>query len=266
MRLLITGASGFIGSHLVSVASKQGWDIVSFSRSGIKPEGASKAFAWSFGQKVPINAFEGVNYAIHLAHDFSGEKGAKETIISTYEMALLLNSSGVQRQIFVSSYSAGNHSSSLYGKTKFQLEKFLSKLPNITIVRPGLVMGGGGLYGRICHWSKVLPIIPLPDGGKGMIPVIEVGKLCVLLLEILRQQSPPLEANLFESELISLRQLIIEFSAKGGKHPLIVPIPSNFLMFVLKITSFFHIRLPINEDNLKGFIKNQTANHTRTQL
>lgn len=264
MRILIIGASGFIGTHLVSAAATRGIEVLALTRSGAGPKGAARAFAWSFGKSVPEDACKDVVCAIHLAHDFNGEEGARCTLDSTVAIASQLQNAGVQKQLFFSSYSAGDHATSLYGKTKFSLEQALAAVPGIVIVRPGLVLGEGGIYGRIRKWARVLPFVPLPGGGWGKVPVIDIEKLCALTINLAMGADSAAEANLFERELKSLRQLVLEAAAEAGRRPWILPIPAALMIGILTLAARLHIPLPVNADNLAGFLSNQSARHAST--
>ena len=264
MRLLIIGSNGFIGTHLVSRAAAHNIDVITLSRSGVRPESAAQSFAWSFGQPVPEIACEGVSCAVHLAHDFNGEAGAHLTITSTLAIAAQLQAAGIHRQLFFSSYSAGEHATSLYGRTKFALEEALSTRVGLIVVRPGLVLGEGGIYGRIRKWARKLPLVPLPDGGRGKVPVIKVEKLCELTLKLAFDPVPAAEVNIFEHELKSLRELVLEAAAEVNRRPWILPIPADWLIGILTLSAQLHIPLPVNADNLAGFMSNQTAKHIST--
>lgn len=264
MRILIIGSTGFIGAHLLSVATAHNIEVVTLSRSGEIKNGAVQAYPWSFGQPVPKSACVGISCAIHLAHDFDGAMGAQLTFDSTVAIAEQLHTAGIQRQLFFSSYSSGKHASSIYGQTKFAIEEALINKSGMIIIRPGLVLGEGGLYGRIRKWAKILPVVPLPDGGQGVVPVIKIEKLCELTLELALSPLPPGEVNLFEVDMKSLRQLVLEAAAESNRRPWILPIPAVWLIGLLQLASRLHLPLPVNADNLAGFMANQSANHTST--
>lgn len=264
MRLLILGASGFIGTRLAEAAVSAGFELVTVSRKGLPVAGESKAFGWTFGTPLPFAACVGVDCAVHLGHDFNGDDGARKTIESTLAAATQLRNAGAKRQIFFSSYSAGAHATSLYGRTKTSLEQEFAKHGDTVIVRPGLVLGDGGVYGRIRKWSQILPVIPLPGGGRGGVPVIGFGKLCALSLQLARIGSPPTQANLFEVELKSLRELVLEAASEAGRRPIVLPIPAGMLAFPLRLAALLGLPLPVNADNIEGFLSNQSATHTST--
>jgi uncharacterized protein YbjT (DUF2867 family) len=264
MRILIFGASGFIGAYLARYAASKQHEVVALSRSGTIAGFSGECLKWTFGASLDTPAIDGISCAIHLAHDFNGAKGAQLTLKETLVNVSRLRAAGVKRQIFFSSYSAGVHATSLYGRTKFAIEQGLARVDDIVIVRPGLVLGDGGVYGRISSWARRLPIIPLPDGGYGQVPVIGVEHLCRETLDIAEASAPERECNLFARETRSLRQLVIEAAAEKGKNPWIIHLPATLIVRSLRIATALRLPLPINADNLEGFIANQTANHIST--
>ena len=264
MRILIFGASGFIGAYLVRYAVSQGYEVVALCRSGSIAGFAGKCLKWNFGESLPVSATEHIGCAIHLAHDFSGAEGARLTLEETLANVSRLRAAGVKRQIFFSSYSAGAHSTSLYGRTKLAVEKSLAGEDDIIIVRPGLVLGDGGIYGRIRKWAGRLPVIPLPGGGYGQVPVIDVEYLCRETLALAEASAPGREYNLFEEEPRSLRQLVLDAAAERGRKPWIVPLPASLIVLGLKVATALRLPLPVSADNLEGFMANQTASHVST--
>lgn len=263
MRILITGATGFIGRALVQEARQHGHLVIALSRSEITDMPGVEWYRWNLGESFP-EALEGVDAACHLAHDFRREDGAKLTIEGTKLLAEAIADRGCSRQIFFSSYSAGEHAESTYGRTKTVIEQFFLGLPGGIIVRPGLVIGGGGIYRKIAMAAACLPVVPLPDGGRGEVPIVSIEQLCERILAIAEHGFALREINLFEPKLVTLRSLVTDAAHKAGKAPLILSIPSTLLLFGLGLAKRLHIVLPIGEDNLKGFLSNQSALHLAT--
>lgn len=264
MRILILGAAGFIGSHLVRQTAAQGHEVVALCRSGRVDGFAGRTLTWALGQPIPAAALDNVDCTVHLAHDFGGEAGARLTQEATLACIAQLRAAGVRRQLFFSSYSAGPHAASIYGRTKFAIEQRLAECADVVIVRPGLVLGDGGLYGRIRKWARRLPLMPLPDGGRGLVPVVTVERLCRETLELTSAAVPPREANLFEPCLRSLRQLVLDAAAEIGRHPWVLPVPAVLVIAGLRLAALLHLSLPVNADNLSGFLANQQAQHIST--
>ncbi len=261
MRILIFGASGFIGAHLAQYAAIRGHEVAALCRSGVVAGFAGTCLKWTFEAPLTASVMDGANCAIHLAHDFNGSKGAQMTLRETLTNVERLRAAGVKRQIFFSSYSAGQHATSLYGRTKLAIENGLAGADDIVIVRPGLVLGDGGIYGRIRKWARRLPVIPLPDGGYGQVPIIDVERLCQETLAIAEASAPERENNLFEKQPRSLRQLVLDAAAEGGRSPWIISVPALVIVIGLRIVAVLRLPLPVNADNLEGFLANQAARH-----
>lgn len=264
MRLLVIGAAGFIGSNFVRYAAGQGVDVVALSRSRRLADFGGTFSQWALGRPLPASALEGVTCAIHLVHDFNGEEGARLTFNQTLACVAELRALGVKRQLFFSSYSAGEHATSLYGRTKFAIERALAGAADIVIVRPGLVLGDGGVYGRIRKWAHKFPAVPLPDGGYFDVPVIAIERLSQETLTLAMAVGKADHVNLFEPQLVSLRQLVLSAAAEVQRRPLIIPVPSALLLFGLRVAAFLRIPLPVNADNLVGLLANQAAQHVST--
>lgn len=262
--ILVTGATGFIGVNLCMFLTKVGYNLITFSRSGTSIIGEDICKKWFLGDSIDLSDLPTPTTAIHLAHDFNGKIGGDITISGTLQLISSLRSIGVKHQIFVSSYSAGPHAKSRYGKTKARIESALINETDITIARPGLVIGGHGIYGRIIAWAQKYNIAPLPDGGNGLVPIIGIDQLCEELLTICLCPPKRGYANLFENDLCSLRQLITAATQTAGKSPIIIPIPTKILLPLLQAIEKMGIPLPVTSDSLLGFAMNQRAQHKST--
>ncbi len=261
MRVLISGASGFIGSALVQRLSQQGFDIIALSRTGHVNNFSGTVIKWCLGDSINSNVASSIDCAIHLAYDFRGKQGSRISERETVSFISFLNKQGVLRQLVFSSYSSGEHASSRYGQTKYQIEQSVAKIRGVVIVRPGLVIGDGGIFGRIKKWVQHLPAIPLPDGGEGKLPVITGVRLCDEIIKMIESPSQLKEKNLFNPDFISLRQLVTDAASSSGRTPRIFSVPSSYYLFFLRSANFLRLPLPVNEDNLMGFLSNQHAQH-----
>jgi nucleoside-diphosphate-sugar epimerase len=260
MNVFITGIRGFIAGHLSLTLKEQGYSIsgttskpgeTTGGRSG--PEGI---FSYRLGDPVEESMFSGMDLVVHCAHDF--QKGAlKKNIEGTLALAEAARRQGVSRQIFISSLSSRPDAQSEYGKAKFAVEGDFKKLGGI-IVRPGTVLGEGGIFGKMVHLVKNSPIVPLLDGGNSQMYVIGVNDLCRSLYQIIRGSGKMGEYNLYYPEKVILKEILISIRRLSGRHTLLVPVPSGLLIFPLSLLSKLGIKLPIDIENLRGFIKSQT--------
>ena len=168
MRALVTGATGFIGSHLVDALVREGFDVTCLVRdtSNLKyiedlPVRLVKGDCTERGS-LP-NAVRGVDYIFHLAgltkacreaDSFNANAVGTDNIVG----AVLEHNPGIKRLVYLSSLAAAGPSAdgeplredcaavpvSVYGKTKLEGERIVygcrEKLP-VTVIRPPAVYG-----------------------------------------------------------------------------------------------------------------------------
>lgn len=266
MKILIFGCSGFIASNLVGLLQSRSHEIVLLGRRPPSFKTTATYFHWSLETATTasvIEASQGADVAVHLAHDFRGLAGARRTVVGISRLIRSLEQSGLNHNIFVSSYSAGEHATSTYGRSKHILEKKFLSSPQNTVVRPGLVLGNGGIFGRIRTWAGLLPLLLLPDGGRAKLPVITVQQLCEEMAAVIEKPNSKISVyNLFFKDFVSLRDLVVASVLSSNKaKPIIISIPSPLLLTVLTFAERLHVPLPFSSDNLRGLISNKNASH-----
>jgi len=73
MRIVITGATGFIGTRLAAVLREAGHEIVTLGR------GATAGYHWDPASDAPSEAFEGTGAVVHLAGEPVAQKWTPES-------------------------------------------------------------------------------------------------------------------------------------------------------------------------------------------
>lgn len=164
MKCAITGANGYVGSRIKRVLESSGWDVLELGR---RPGAGSGFFApYSLGDSLDPAVFRGVEALVHCAYDF-GPLRWREIRSTNVEGSRRLFASAVwaevRKIVYISSISAFEGCSSLYGRAKLETEAEVIKLGGIAI-RPGLVFGDapGGMMGslaRIIQKSTVVPVV-----------------------------------------------------------------------------------------------------------
>jgi hypothetical protein len=125
LSVLITGGSGLIGKHLTTSLLTAGYKVAHLSRKG-NQSGIVRAFIWDPEKKlIDREAFEGVDFIIHLAGANIGEKRwtrkRKEEIIkSRVDSARFLHKTvidnGIRLKAFISASATGIYGSETSGK------------------------------------------------------------------------------------------------------------------------------------------------------
>ncbi|MBL7095037.1 NAD-dependent epimerase/dehydratase family protein [candidate division KSB1 bacterium] len=174
-KVLVTGASGFLGKHLINELLKNKFSIITIARkssdvSYLKEKDVEIIWGDVQDEEILEQAVKECDYVIHAAATFGGSKDHfhKVNVLSTEKLLNLSEKYKIKRFVYISSISVYQHSEakedmiitedtpyetdefhSLYSWSKMEAEKAVkkyikeTKLP-CTIVRPGCIYGPYG--------------------------------------------------------------------------------------------------------------------------
>ena len=200
--IAITGATGFVGGHLLNIAVKQGLLIRALTR---KLQDDRPGVRWVRGALDDLESLktlcEGADTIIHIAGVVNApnrdgfEKGNVQGTLNMVEAA---KQSDASRFIHVSSLAATRPDLSIYGDTKAKAEKIVSASGlDWTIIRPPWVFGPGDTDTLDMFKSARLGFIPLPPDADGKLSAIHVDDLAKALLAVVPAHHD-LTAQVFE--------------------------------------------------------------------
>jgi len=186
-KVLVTGATGYIGAELCRRAARAGWSVVAAARRDPGWPGVAWV-PYALGRPIEATALEGCTLIVHLAAETRSEALA-QLIDEADEIAaardLIDRRPAGCRVVFVSSQSAAPDAPTRYGRVKARIEAECAAAAQCVVVRPGLVYGGAerGLWGRLCGLARALPAVPLLWPAPRVQP-IHVADLALALLRL----------------------------------------------------------------------------------
>lgn len=177
MKLVVTGASGYIGSRLVEMACAEGHQVTVLGRT--VPEGGIVSFSWTLGEDAPAAALSGADAVIHLAHSWAADSAPGENLnaLAAEKLAGQALAAGVPRFVFASTTSARPAAKNRYGKVKYATEQTLAALPGaasrLISARIALVYGGvpAGQYAMMRKLTALTPLLPMFGLERGVQPI-----------------------------------------------------------------------------------------------
>jgi uncharacterized protein YbjT (DUF2867 family) len=254
VKVFISGRNGFLGRQLAEHFQRTGHEV----RGSTSTPAAAGTVHWRLDQPADPRWLEGIEVLLHCAHDFAG--GIDTNVRGTLALANAARMAGVTKQIFISSLSAGADAESDYGRSKFRIERELAGADAI-IVRPGTIVGNGGLFGRMSELVRRYPVLPLIGGGHGKMYLISVRDASRALAVIAARESPA-EFNLYYRETPPLRAVLAGISRVYGRKRLFVPFPLGMVAAGLTLANALGVKLSVDRDNLRGFVKSSRQIHT----
>jgi nucleoside-diphosphate-sugar epimerase len=267
-RVLVTGATGFVGQTLCNVLARSGYVVRAALRSDRSiPDGVSeKSVVGDIGAATDWQAaLRGVEVVVHLAarahviHDspINSDLYVETNARGTERLAIASAHAGVRRFEYLSSIKVNgeettDHAFSShdeprprddYGTSKWLAEKHVMEIAAKTgmeavVVRPPLVYGPGvrANFLRLLRWADRQ--WPLPLGAiKNSRSLVSVWNLCDLLVLLLKHPSAPARTWMVsDGEDLSTPELVQRIALAMGRRARLWPVPEHMLRFVGALT------------------------------
>ncbi|CAM6765585.1 DUF2867 domain-containing protein [Klebsiella michiganensis] len=233
-RILVLGASGYIGQHLVKRLSEQGFTVLAAARQidRLKKQQLPGVECYSLDLNQPdalpalLAQADTVYYLVHGM----GEGG--DFIRHERRVALnvrdALRKSPVNEVIFLSSLQVVKQEQSDHLRAR-QITGDLLRESGVPVaeVRAGIIVGAGSAAFEVMRDMVYnLPVLTPPRWVRSRTTPIALENLLYYLLQLLNH--PAREHRVFEAagpEILSYQQQFIRFMAVSGKRRPLIPIP-----------------------------------------
>lgn len=258
--IAITGANGFIGKALMKALLEKNYLIKALVRQipTDKLQGVSYHL-YQLGGDLDEAIFSDVEICIHLAFQF--EKQEHNSVDVNFLAVENLKKLQLAQYIFISSFAAASPvTESYYGKCKLAVEAFFQE---DLIIRPALVLGNGGLFGRLQTQLSKNKFVPLLNGGKQIIQTIFIDDLVNSIIFLMEKQAKG-TFHIAHPAKVFYKDFITEIAKTTQKKVIFIPIPVWLMRIIVAIFQLLP-KPPINKDNLIGLLASKYVDTSHEQ-
>ncbi|MDL5367975.1 SDR family oxidoreductase [Xanthomonas sp. NCPPB 2654] len=235
MRILLTGASGMIGSALVDRLAHRGHELVLAvrdERDARQRWPAARIVRAGFGAAEPppwSDYLRGVDVVINAVGIFREQAGQSFDAVHVNGPLQLFRAAcdvGVRQVVQISALGAHPSKTAPYLASKGRADAALAALPiRSTIVQPSLVFAPDGASSQWFAALAVLPLTPLPGDGKQRIQPLHLDDLCEAIVGLLERPDPPPRLRAVGPAALTLRRYLALLKHGLGAIGGCLPIP-----------------------------------------
>ena len=243
-KICLFGGTGFIGSSIVKLLAKKGYQIKIATRypfnedvielkSTVSDPGQIKLEKINLSSKDQIKNFiqdcEICINLIGILYEKSGNSFKKiHTDFVRDLVSVIKDNKKIEHFIHFSSLGVRSNTISKYLESKFQAEEIIKKeLTNYTVIKPSVVFGGGknDFTNMFAKLANLFPIIPLAGATVKFAPVY-VGDIALGIDKIIEEEIKNDTIEFVGNEIFTLEELIKIISNEIRSKNIILPIPS----------------------------------------
>ncbi len=257
MKVLLTGASGFIGGHLKTALEASEYEVVACSRqSGYDFNKMLSADDW-------LPHLEGVNAVINAVGIIVETKQQHFDILHRQAPVALFKAceqAGIKRVIQISALGADDQAFTPYQLSKKAADDQLRQSDlEWFVLRPSLVYGKGGDSMAMFQQLSSLPIIPLVGDGQYQVQPVHVSDVVAAVMQCLQAEVAPQQTlDVVGAYPLTFEDWLQAIRRQGGrKKAMVLKTPFSLMLAVARVGQYI---MPImGPDNLRMLRAGNTA-------
>ncbi|MEU8637164.1 NAD(P)H-binding protein [Amycolatopsis sp. NPDC048633] len=229
MRVLVAGASGFVGSRLCPALEEAGHDVLAMTRHPEKYDGAGTPVRGDVADVGSLrDALKGAEAAYYLVHSLDSADFKRRDADAARAFARAASDADVRRIVYLGGLGDDDDTLSEHLRSRREVERLLGEtgVP-VTVLRAGIVIGHGGTSWELTRQLvEHLPAMVTPRWVGTRTQPIAIGDVVRYLVGVL--DHPEAEGRAFDiggPEVLAYRDMLQRVAAIEGRPLLIVPVP-----------------------------------------
>ena len=231
MKVLVTGGTGFVGSHLVPRLRDEGFAVRLLGRSTDGAAHGVEVVAGSIADPEAVRrAVDGVDAVVHLVAIIV-ERGSQTFEAVNHQgtrvLVAAMEAAGVRRLVHQSALGAGPDERFPYLRSKWLAEEAVrASSLEWTILRPSALFGEGAGFFRPIVWSlRWAPVYPMPAGGRTRFQPLAIEDLATCVVRSLRGEQIGAALDIGGPEVMTFSDIVRTVMAALGKKRRMVSVP-----------------------------------------
>jgi len=229
MKILVTGATGYIGGRLIPVLLEKGYEVRAFVRDPKRLRGKS----WFGDVEVATgdledlesieSALEGVDAAYFLVHAmYEGEDFAKREKLYAENFANAAKA--IEKVIYLGGLLPEDEATSEHLQSRATVGEILRRNGNATEFRAGPIIGSGSAsFEMVRYLTERIPVMVVPKWVKNPVQPIAVRNVIEYLTAALKKE--PLGIVEIGADRLPFRGMMEIFAEVRGLKRIIIPVP-----------------------------------------
>jgi uncharacterized protein YbjT (DUF2867 family) len=229
VRVLVSGASGFVGRRLVPALVAQGHDVRAMTRRPEDYQGEGTPVAGDVGDTGSLRAaLTDCEAAYYLVHSLGSAEFESKDAQGARSFAQAAADAGLRRIVYLGGLGNEGDGLSRHLRSRRQVEELLGAtgVP-VTVLRAGIVVGHGGVSWELTRQLVAhLPVMITPRWVHTRTQPVAVADVVRYLVGVL--EAPEAEGRVFEvggPEVLTYAQMLTRLAEIQNRHLVVLPVP-----------------------------------------
>lgn len=236
--IVVDGATGYLGSHLVSTLIQRGYRVRCLVRSMISMDSVEsiEIIEVDYSKEIDPALLSGARALVHLIGSIAPRKGESLNGLHRGITARVVNAAVAaavppQKIVQVTALGSSADAPSEYHRTKWLAEEVVraSAIPYV-ILRPSLILGrlvgerDSKLVQRLLTFIMRKPFVPLVRGGASRIQPIFVQDVVDAIVSAIERSGDSATIELGGGKVLKMKELVDALASRAGKRARILPL------------------------------------------